>query len=90
MYVACEQDTHRILVVDDDVDLLMLLERCLVRAGYQVETAASLPEAEACTAYFKPHLLLLDINIKGQDGRQLCWKLKQAPGTKAKRLSKFK
>ena len=37
----------RILVVDDDVDLLMLLERLLTKEGFTVETAASLAEAEA-------------------------------------------
>ena len=70
---------HRILVVDDDVDLLMLLERLLVKQGYVVETAASLPEAEELMTPFAPHLLLLDINVKGNDGRQLCWKLKHLP-----------
>jgi len=68
----------RILIVDDDIDLLMLLERSLDREGYAVETAASLPEAEEILPQFCPNLVLLDINIKGEDGRQLCWKLKNA------------
>ncbi|SRR5215204_6633397 len=68
----------RILIVDDDIDLLMLLERSLDREGYAVETAASLPEAEEILPQFSPNLVLLDINIKGEDGRQLCWKLKNA------------
>lgn len=66
----------RILIVDDDIDLLMLLERMLLKQGYSIETAASLREAEEVLLYFSPHLVLLDINIKGEDGRQLCWKLK--------------
>ena len=86
MNAASEQDLHRILVVDDDIDLLMLLERRLVQAGYEVETAASLQEAEELAVFFDPHLVLLDININGQDGRQLCWKLKHAPGTRTKVL----
>ncbi len=68
---------NRILIIDDDVDLLMLLERRLQKEGYRVETAASLPEAEDILRYFKPQLVLLDINVKGDDGRQLCWKLKK-------------
>ena len=67
---------HRILVVDDDIDLLMLLERSLTNKGYAVETAASLHEAEEILPSFLPQLVLLDININGEDGRQLCWKLK--------------
>ncbi|HWJ90483.1 MAG TPA: response regulator [Flavisolibacter sp.] len=69
---------NRILIIDDDVDLLMLLERRLEREGYHIETAASLPEAEEVLSSFKPHLVLLDINVKGQDGRKLCWKLKMS------------
>lgn len=69
---------NRILVVDDDLDLLMLLERMLIREGYEVETAASLPEAEEIISQFAPDLVLLDINIQGDDGRKLCWQLKKS------------
>lgn len=68
----------RILLVDDDIDLLMLLERKLQRSGYLIESAASLPEAEYVLSLFKPDLVLLDINIAGDDGRQLCWKIKHS------------
>src|SRR5512133_421543 len=71
--------SKRILIVDDDIDLLMLLERQLKQHGYEAETAISLAEAEELVVYFDPHLVLLDINIKGEDGRQLCWKLKHQP-----------
>jgi DNA-binding response OmpR family regulator len=67
---------NRILIVDDDVDLLMLLERRLQKEGYEVETAASLPEAEEMLEQFLPHLVLLDINVNGEDGRKLSWQLK--------------
>lgn len=70
----------RILIIDDDIDLLMLLERRLDREGYAMETAASLAEAEEILPQFLPHLVLLDINVNGEDGRQLCWRLKHAEG----------
>ena len=69
--------SKRILIVDDDIDLLMLLERQLQKQGYELETAVSLSEAEEIISYFEPHLVLLDVNIRGEDGRQLCWKLKK-------------
>lgn len=72
----------RILIVDDDIDLLMLMERKLQQNGYVVESAASLAEAEYVASIFKPNLVLLDINVAGEDGRQLCWKIKHAPSTK--------
>jgi len=55
----------------------MLLERQLQKQGYELETAISLSEAEEIISYFEPHLVLLDVNIRGEDGRQLCWKLKK-------------
>ena len=76
---AYEPLRKRILVIDDDIDLLMLLERSLQKHGYEVETAASLPAGEELLSYFDPHLVLLDINVRGSDGRQLCWKLKHKP-----------
>lgn len=69
--------SKRVLIVDDDIDLLMLLERRLKKEGFEIETAISLPEAEEVITYFAPHLVILDINVNGQDGRQLCWKLKK-------------
>ena len=79
MCVLKEEVSKRILIVDDDVDLVMLLERQLQKEGYETETAISLSEAEALVVYFDPHLVLLDINVRGEDGRQLCWKLKHQP-----------
>ena len=76
------KNAYRVLVVDDDIDLLMLLERKLHNLGYIVESAVSLSEAEYVAAGFNPHLVLLDINVNGEDGRQLCWKLKHTPETK--------
>lgn len=77
MCVMKEEVPKRILVIDDDIDLLMLLERRLIKEGYHVETAASIQEAEEIMVFYLPHLLLLDINVKGEDGRQLCWKMKK-------------
>ncbi len=75
---AYEESNKRILIIDDDLDLLMLLERKLEKEGYLIETAASLLEAEELLVAFDPHLVLLDINVNGEDGRQLCWKIKNA------------
>ena len=70
------ENASRIVIVDDDIDLLMLMERQLQKHHYNIETAASLPEAEEIIDHFQPHLVILDVNVKGEDGRQLCWKLK--------------
>lgn len=74
-----QKNIFRVLVVDDDIDLLMLMERKLQQNGYVVESAGSLSEAEYILSLFKPDLVLIDINVSGEDGRQLCWKIKHAP-----------
>lgn len=66
----------RVLVIDDDIDLLMLMERKLQQQGYKVESAVSLAEGEYILNLFEPNLVLIDINVAGEDGRQLCWKIK--------------
>lgn len=76
MCAAYKVVPKRILIIDDDIDLLMLLERRLEREGFCLETAASLSEATEVIENFQPHLILLDINVRGEDGRRLCWKLK--------------
>ena len=76
MRVNEKHNAKRILLVDDDIDLLMLLERKLQKSGYIIESAGSMPEAEYVLSLFKPDLVILDINVAGDDGRQLCWKIK--------------
>lgn len=76
-----QKNAFRILVVDDDIDLLMLMERKLLQSGYIVESAVSLSEADYVLSLFKPDLMLIDINVGGEDGRQLCWKIKHTAQT---------
>jgi len=76
-----QKNLFRVLVVDDDIDLLMLMERKLQQHGYVVESAVSLSEAEYILSLFTPDLVLIDISVSGEDGRQLCWKIKHAPET---------
>ena len=86
MCALIERLPKRILIIDDDIDLLMLMERRLDAEGYAIETAASLAEAEEILPQFLPHLVLLDINVNGEDGRQLCWKLKNTSGAQPARV----
>lgn len=76
-----QKNLSKVLVVDDDIDLLMLMERKLQQNGYVVESAVSLSEAEYVLSLFKPDIVLIDINVAGEDGRQLCWKIKHTPET---------
>ena len=81
---AAYKTPKRILVIDDDIDLLMLVERRLKQDQFEVETAVSLSEAEELIPSFLPHLVLLDINVNGEDGRKLCYNIKQIYGASIK------
>jgi DNA-binding response OmpR family regulator len=64
---------RRILVVDDDPAILRLVRDKLDRAGFEVCTAASgLQALELIDRRGLPHLAIVDINMPGMDGFELC------------------
>lgn len=72
----------KILVVDDDEDILEPLALLLGGEGYTVETIAKGEQTQKKVASFKPDLVLLDILMSGSDGRKICKQLKTVPETK--------
>jgi two-component system response regulator GlrR len=66
-----EQDKYRLLLVDDDVDLLRLLSIRLSTAGYQVTVAESGEQALSLLPVIRPHLVLSDMRMEGMDGMAL-------------------
>ena len=61
----------RILVVDDDPDLLRLMQIRLTAAGYAVTTAESGERALAQASVARPQLLVTDLRMGGMDGMAL-------------------
>jgi len=61
----------RLLVVDDDADMLRLLSMRLNSAGYRVSTAGSAESALAKLQIERPQLVLSDVRMPGQDGLAL-------------------
>jgi DNA-binding response OmpR family regulator len=68
--------TKKILVVDDDKDIIEPLALILETKGFRVETVMKGKLVYSKIASFKPDLLLLDILMSGTDGREICKKLK--------------
>ena|SRR5450432_1397071 len=67
---------YKILVVDDDTDILSVMEILLTMKGFQVEVTAKGENTFLKIETFKPDIILLDVLISGQDGRTICRKLK--------------
>lgn len=69
----------RILLVDDDRDLLGLLQQSLRREGHEVFAAADGVQALAIARRHLPDLIILDINMPGMDGLEVCSQLRHDP-----------
>ena len=70
---------HKVLVVDDEPDILDLLEYNLSKEGYKVKTAINGKKAVEIAAKFIPDLILLDIMMPHQDGVETCRQLRENP-----------
>jgi PAS domain S-box-containing protein len=66
----------RVLVVDDDIDALTLASTMLMTAGARVRTSTSAAEALSCVRSWRPHLLISDIEMPGEDGYELIRKVR--------------
>jgi DNA-binding response OmpR family regulator len=72
----------RILVVDDDVDILALVRMMLTMHDFNVDAISRWEKIPDSLENFEPDLILLDISLIGADGRLICKQLKQADNTR--------
>ena len=72
----------KILLIDDDPDIITVLQLLLKKKGYQVATASCEEEAYKQVELFMPHLIVLDVLLSGVDGRTICKKLKNTEASK--------
>lgn len=63
---------ERILVVDDEPKIVKLARDYLARSGFQVLSAADGPAALASARRERPDLIVLDLNLPGMDGLDVC------------------
>jgi PAS domain S-box-containing protein len=69
----------RVLVVDDEEDTRDLLQTVLAMCGARVTTTASVPEAMAAIERERPHVMVCDIGMPGEDGYQLISRVRALP-----------
>jgi excisionase family DNA binding protein len=75
-----ESGKKKVLVVDDDAEIVELISDVLSRDGrYEVKTASSGYEAGIATQQFRPDLILLDYMLPDVNGNVVCRTIKKNP-----------
>lgn len=72
----------RILVVDDDIDILTVVQLVLESNGFEVIAISDWKQIYPQIDAFKPDLILLDVSLGTQDGRNICKQLKSSNETR--------
>ena len=76
------ENESRILLVDDEPDILEFLGYSLRAEGFVVEVARNGIEAVRVARKFLPHLILLDVMMPGMDGIETCSQIRTIPELK--------
>lgn len=74
-----EGKTKKILIADDEPDIIEIISYNLVKEGYEITTAKNGIEALDKTLSFKPDLLILDITMPKMNGVEVCRTLRLKP-----------
>jgi ribonuclease P protein subunit RPR2 len=73
---VAESARRRILLVDDDADLRLLLRTTIAADDCAVEEAGSAEEAAELARFWRPSAVVLDVGLPGMDGLTFCRELK--------------
>ncbi|MCO5951199.1 response regulator [Mucilaginibacter flavidus] len=69
--------SKKILVLDDDDDILEIISILLVDNGYEIRTLSSGDTVFENIKDFQPDLILMDVMLAGMDGRAICKDIKE-------------
>ncbi|MBQ0080283.1 MAG: response regulator transcription factor [Alistipes sp.] len=70
---------YRVMVVDDECDIVEFVSYNLLHAGYEVISASNGKEAVDKASSFQPHLILMDMLMPVMDGVEACRLIRQNP-----------
>lgn len=73
----------KILVVDDEKDMLLMLEKRLTAEGYSVITTTEGTNAVSLAKSHRPDIIILDVVMPEMDGGEVAAKLKEHPSTRS-------
>jgi DNA-binding response OmpR family regulator len=77
---------NKILVVDDEPNIVLSLEFLMKQAGFQVRTASDGEAGLAAIAAEQPDLVLLDVMMPRKNGYEVCQAIRANPDWKAIRI----
>mgnify|MGYP002355845117 FL=1 len=77
---------NKILVVDDEPNIVLSLEFLMKQAGFQVRTASDGEAGLAAIAVEQPDLVLLDVMMPRKNGYEVCQAIRANPDWKAIRI----
>jgi PAS domain S-box-containing protein len=69
----------RVLLIDDNEDLVMVLGRTLRYLGYSVQYAYTGPDGLAAAIQWRPDIVIMDIGLPGLDGYEVARRLRSDP-----------
>ena len=72
----------KILILDDDLDLLTVVKSLLQKKGFDVSAYSDWHKALGAVRTYKPQVILLDVFLTGTDGLDICKKLKSSNFTR--------
>ena len=73
---------HRILIADDEPNIVLALEFLMKKEGYEVQTAGDGEHALRAIEKSHPDLILLDIMMPKLDGYEVCQRIRSDPSMK--------
>ena len=71
--------TKKVLIVDDESNIVAALEYLLQRSGYEVRSAPNGEEALQQVESFGPDLVLLDVMMPQRSGYDVCQRIRERP-----------
>ena len=77
---------RRVLIADDEPNIVMSLEFLMEQSGYEVRVARTGEEALAAIAVFEPDLVLLDVMMPRKSGYEVLQAIRADPARRAMRV----